>query len=148
MKRPTKPKLEVGSPPSTARFSESSYDASSVYVRTLSEALSSDKAVKIAATDAYMRNQLRKAASKLKVKLLFAADGDFQWVKPVAIAGEQKRLMLWLREPRTMVELETKKLELHLPKTLQSLAADGLAQKNGDSWKLTPKGLEVVASVV
>jgi hypothetical protein len=145
MKRPTKVKLEVGTPPASVRFSDSSYTAGSVYVQKLQEALNSDKAVKITTTDSYMRNQLRQAATKLKVKLLFANDGEFQWVKPVAVEGELKRLMLWLREPRTVAELEGKKFELHLSNSLQQLAKDSLAVFAKEKWALTDKGQKAVA---
>ncbi len=145
MKRATKVKLEVVKPSADLHFSESvGQRGISVYVKTLSEALNTSGAVKIMSADAYMKHQLKKAAEKLNLKLVYALEGEFLYVKPLVVEGEQKRLMLLLREPRTENELMGKKLELNLPNTLKKLAADGLAHINRDKWVLTERGMDAL----
>jgi hypothetical protein len=149
VKRANKVKLDVVKPPSHLHFSDDlGKRGVSVYVKKLSEALNASGAVQIAAGDSYMRFQLRGAAKKLKLKLVYALDGDFLYVKPLAIEGEQKRLMLLLREPRTLNELMAVKLELHLPNTLAEWARQGLAHSitKGavERWVLTEKGMDAL----
>lgn len=145
MKRATKVKLEVVKPASHLRFVDSlGQRGVSIYVKAITEALNTDSAVKIMADDAYMRFQLKAAAKKLSVKLLFALDAEHLYVKPMMVEGENKRLMLLLREPRTENELMSKKLELHLPNTLKKLAADGLAHVHREKWVLTEKGMDAI----
>jgi hypothetical protein len=91
-----------------------------------------------------MRHQLKKTAAKLNVKLVYALDGDFLYIKPIAVDGDLKRLLLLLREPRTVNELMAKKLELHLQNSLSKLAADGLAHLYKEKWVLTEKGLNTL----
>jgi hypothetical protein len=147
VKRPAagRTKLDVVKPPSNVHFLDSiGTRGGSVYVLRLTEALNSGGAVRIVADDHYMRSQLRQASVKLKLKLVYALDGDVLYIKPVAIGEELKRLILWLREPRSVAELEGKKLELHLNNSLQSLAKDGLAHLHKDKWVLTEKGMDAL----
>lgn len=144
-KRPSKVKLEIVAPPSHLKFVDSIGHGTSVYIQKLLEALNAGRAIQIVASDHYMRSQLRQAAVKLKLKLLYALDGDALYVKPVQIEGELKRLVLLLRERRTLAELQSKKLELHLDNSLTQLAKDGIAHAIGDKWVLTEKGLDTLA---
>lgn len=145
MKRPLKVKLEVVKPPANLHFSDSvGQRGVSIYIAKLSEALNSGGAVQIKSDDSYMRFQLRAAAVKLKVKLVYALDGEHLYIKPLAIEGEQKRLMILLREPRTVAELQTKKLELHLENSLADFARQGLAHLHKNNWVLTEKGLDAL----
>lgn len=144
-KRPSKIVMQIEAPPTALVFHESLGRRDSVYVQRLSEALQSCKAVKIVASDTYLKSQFSQAAKKLKVKLVFATDNGHLWIKPIAIEGELKRLMTWLREPRTLGELESKRFELHLANSLDRLKKDGLAMNNKDGrWLLTSKGLEAL----
>lgn len=148
IKRPDNIKLEVVKAPSGIRFADSVGRADSVYQRKLSEALATDSTIKINAADAYMRVQLRKAAEKLRLRLVYGIEGEFMYVKPIAVDGELKRLMLLLREARTVNELEGAKLELHLGKSLERLDKDKLAHsltKGGATrWVLTEKGFDTL----
>jgi hypothetical protein len=145
MKRATKVKLEVIKPAAHLHFSDSvGQRGISIYTQKLSEALNTGGVVQIMAGDAYMKHQLRKSAEKLNLKLVYALDGDFLYVKPLAVDGDLKRLMLLLREPRSENELMSKKLELHLKNALSKLAADGLAQFHKEKWTLTEKGLDAL----
>jgi hypothetical protein len=144
MKRPDKPKIAVVPIPPGLCFSDSVGRSDSVYQRMVVQALNAGQAVKIMANDAYMRHQLKKAAEKLKVKLVYAAAGEELYVKPIAIDGELKRLVLLIREPRTISEIQSAKLELHVENSLSGLAKDGLAHvktiRGEQRWTLTEKG--------
>lgn len=145
--RPDKIKLEVVShPPANLKFVDTIGQRykTSIYVRKLMEALNQSGYVVIMADDGYMRHQIRKAAGKLKLRLTYALDGDKLYIKPAQIEGEMKRLVVLLREPRTLAELEAKKLELHLDKTLSSMAADGTAHLHKGKWVLTGKGMDLL----
>jgi hypothetical protein len=144
VKRPDKIKLDLCEAPPGLMFTEFIGRKDSVYVRKITEALSSASVISIAAADTYLRMQFQKAAKKLKMKLVFAQAGDLLYIKPIVIEGELKRLLLLLREPRTLVELQTKKLELHLENSLSGLAKDGLAHFQKDKWKLTEKGMDAL----
>lgn len=145
MKRPAKPKLDVVKPPAAIKFVETlGWGKGSVYALKLTEALNADACVLIKNDDAYMKHQLRVAAKKMKLRLVYGLSGDDLYIKPIMLDGELKRLMLWLREPRTVLELESKKLELDLQKALQQLARDGTAQVVKDKWVLTEKGQKVL----
>jgi hypothetical protein len=145
MKRATKVKLEVIKPAAHLHFSDSvGQRGISIYTQKLSEALNTGGVVQIMAADAYMKHQLKVTAKKLNVKLVYALDGEFLYVKPLAVDGDLKRLMLLLREPRSENELMSKKLELHLKNTLAKLAADGLAHFHKEKWVLTEKGLDAL----
>lgn len=149
MKRPSRIKLSVIKPPAGLIFTEAIRGTGGIYVKRLTQALSTDSVVQIAKDDKYMLNMLRAAARKLKVKVLLAEQGEFLYFKPLAVEGEHKRLMLLLREPRTDVELQAKKLELHLPNTLADLAKDGLAHQianggNKGKWALTERGMDAL----
>ena len=96
------------------------------------------------ATSSRRAAQFQTAAKKLKVKLVYATDNGHLWIKPIAIEGALKSLMLWLREPRTLVELEAKKFELHLLNSLDGLKKDGLAHLAKNGWVLTEKGMDAL----
>ena len=144
MKRASKVKLEVVKIPAGLVFVERLRGKESIYVRKLQEALASGSVVQISAGDAYMRSQLSQAAKKIKARLVFAAHGEFEYVKPLIVEGEAQRLMILLREPRTFAELEAKKLELHLTNTLADFAKNGLAHEHRGKWVLTEKGLDAL----
>lgn len=143
-KRPDKIKLDVVKAPQGLMFTEFIGRKDSVYVSKLTEALNSASVIAITASDMYFRQQLQNAAKKLKVKLVFAKQGELLYVKPIAVDGELRRLILLLREPRALVELQAKKLELHLENSLAGLAKDGLAHFRKEKWQLTEKGLDTL----
>lgn len=144
MKRPDKVKFDVVKIPAGLTFCEGVGRSDSIYVRKLNEALSSGGVIQITDKDAYLRSQLKMAAKKLKVKLVYATAGGFVYVKPIAIEGELKRLLLLLREPRKLAWLQTQKLELHLENSLADIARDGLAHMHKEAWVLTEKGLDTL----
>jgi len=145
VKRATKVKLEVVKAVAHLHFSETvGQRGISIYTLKLSEALNSGGAVQIMAADAYMKHQLKATAKKLNLKLVYALEGEFLYVKPIAVDGDMKKLMLMLREPRTENELAAKKYELHLKNALAKLAADGLAHLYREKWVLTEKGLDTL----
>ena len=116
----------------------------SIYVKAISEALNTGGAVQIVSGDAYMKQQLKNAAKKLNLRLVYALEGEHLLVKPIAVEGEEQRLLLLLREPRTENELAGKKLELHLKDTLKKLAANGLAHIHKEKWVLTERGMDAL----
>src|SRR5271155_739340 len=143
MKRPNKIKLEVVKAPSDLHFSDSlGKRGISIYVEKLSEALNSGGVVQIAKDDTYMRTQLKNSAKKLGLRLVYALAEDFVYVKPIAVDGDRKRLLLLLREKRTLNELRAATLQLDLNSTLAEFRKQGIAHvvqtKNGvDTWVLT-----------
>jgi hypothetical protein len=145
-KRPDKTKLEVVKPPAGITFVDALVRGGrvSVYQQRITEALSTSGCVQIVVKDNYALMQLRKAAKALKVKLVYAISGEAMYIKPIAIEGEKQRLILLLRESRTLNYLRGKKLELHLENTLAELAKDGLAMVKGDEWRLTLKGMDLL----
>lgn len=143
MKRAGKVKLEVVKPAAHLHFSDT-IGQRGIYTQKLSEALNTGGVVLIMAGDAYMKHSLKKAAAALNMKLMYALDGDFLYVKPLVVDGDLKRLLLLLREPRTENELMAKKLELHLRNSLAKLAGDGLAHFHKEKWVLTEKGLDTL----
>lgn len=151
-KRPDKIKLEVGRPPSALKFTDNLGEGKrgvSLYAMKLLEALNIDGAIKIKLDDSYMRAQLRARAKKLCLKLLFSPDGEFLWVKPIRVDGQAKRLLLYLREPRTRPELETirakQQIEIDLEAELERQLKDGVIEINHGAFRLTAKGKEMVA---
>jgi hypothetical protein len=144
MKRGDKVKLQVMKVPAGLVFTESLGRTDSIYVRKLQEALQTGGVVQISKGDTYMRSQLRMAAKKLKAKLVWAEQGEYEYAKPKVVEGDHKSMMLFLREPRSLSELEAKKYELHLPNTLGDLARDGLVQCRKEKWQLTDKGVALL----
>jgi hypothetical protein len=143
-KRGEKVKLQVMKIPPGLCFTESLGRADSVYVKKLQEALNTGGVVQISKGDSYMRAQLRTAAKKMKAKLVWAQQGDYEYAKPKVVEGEQQRIMLFLREPRSLSELEGKKFELHLANTLGDLSREGLARVQKEKWSLTEKGIALL----
>jgi hypothetical protein len=115
----------------------------------LLEAVQSGKVIEVAKDDKYPLVQFKTQAKKLKLRLLFAKDGDSLFIKALRLEGDQHRLFLLLREPRTFAELEGKKLELDLKTTLASMVAAGTVEKktsaNGDRYALSRSGLQQIA---
>ena len=145
MKRASKVKLTVLKEPTNLHFTDSiGQRGISIYVKSISEALNTGGVVQIMSGDAYMKFQLKNAAKKLDLRLVYALEGEYLYVKPIAVAGEEQRLLLLLREPRTENELMGKKLELNLKDTLKKLAANGLAHIHKEKWVLTEKGMDAL----
>lgn len=144
--RPNKVTFEVVKPHLGLHFVESvGSKGTSIYITKVIEALNTGSAIKINVADSYLKNQIRATAKKLKFRLVYALEGDFLYMKPLKIEGEQERLILLLREPRTLDELKGKNLELHLANSLGDLAKNGLAHLNKGKWVLTEKGFDQVA---
>lgn len=141
--RPKNIKLEVLPVPPLLRFEESAR-RDSLYRRKLEEAINSSGAIRIMLADKYMAHQFKAAAKKMHVKLLFADQGEFLWIKPVVVDGDVKRLILLLREPRSLMQLQGAKLELHLQNTLSQLAGDRVAHYHKEKWVLTEKGMDTL----
>lgn len=146
MKRPVKIKLDVVKTiPAGLVFVDSLFGSrGSVYVAKLTEALGCGGVVQITVGDAYVKSQLAQAAKKMKVKLVFAVQGEYVYIKPVAVEGEQRRLLLLLREPRTLAELDGKKLELNLGNSLAQFVKDGIAHEVKGKWVLTERGMDAL----
>lgn len=146
MKRPDKIKFNLVKPPSGLIFQEALRGTGSVYVTKLQEALSGDSAIEILASDKYLAHQLKSAAKKIRLKLVFATQGDRLYIKPIVPSEDEKRLLLLLREPRTMNELREKKFEIDLGAVVAKLRADGIAHVVRDKWVLTDKGAELIGT--
>ena len=141
VKKLSKTKMEVVKPPSHLFFKDSLSRRDSIYTNKLTEAVNTDSVILVLAADKYVQTQFKNAAKKLSLRLVFAEDGENVYIKPLAMTTDQKRLMLLLREPRTLAELQGSRLELHLPNTLADFAAKGIAHIVKDKWVLTPKGV-------
>lgn len=119
-------------------FGELTSGKKSVYVTALEDALAKDGAVEIAADDKYVLYQLRQAAQKMEVRLTFGQSQNAIFVKPLRSSEAERRLLLYLREPRAQAELEsikvTQRLELNLTDTLARLAKAGLVKFAKDKW--------------
>lgn len=91
---------------------------------------------------------VKNAAKKLGVDLVFGEDGADILVRIVILSESQRRLFLLLREPRTIDELKTKKLELSVEDELGRLSSQGLVKldKRGN-WQLTASGVERIPAV-
>jgi hypothetical protein len=131
VKGPSKVKLDVVKSPAGLIFVDRIAGKDSIYVRKLQEALASSSVIQISAGDSYMRSQLRIAAKKIKARLVF-------------VEGESQRLMVLLREPRTLSELEAKRFELRLSATLAEFAKNGIAHELRGKWVLTEKGMDAL----
>lgn len=146
MKRPEKIKFRLVKPPADAIFHEDLFRRDSVYTSKLTEALNSNQSIEVLEEDKYLLSQLKTAAGKLKVRFLYARSGDSILVKPVQPSDQEKRLILLLREPRTLNDLAGAKLELHLTDTLQRMASHGTAHELKGKWVLTEKGMDLLPS--
>jgi hypothetical protein len=119
----------------------------SVYTQMLSQLSQTEDAVlkKIGDVPAQVQ-QVKKAAEKLGLELLFARVNGDVFVKVTQLSEAQNRLRLLLREPRTVSELQAKGLELDLKFELANLAEQDLAQlDNKGKWQLTEAGIARLA---
>ena len=146
MKRPDRIKFNLVKPPSGLIFQEALRGTGSVYVSKLQEALSGDSVIEILASDKYLHAQLKAAAKKAKIKLVFATQGDRLYIKPVVPGEDEKRLLILLREPRTMNELRGMKFEMDIGATVAKLRADGIAHVVREKWVLTDKGTQLLGA--
>jgi hypothetical protein len=146
MPRPSKSPLKlaivkVKDLPSTTVFQRSLLRAS-VYTEALLQlSATQDAALRIADNPGQII-QVKKAAEKLGFTLLFARVERDIVVKIVHRSDSQRRLLLLLREPRTINELRGSNLELDLDGELKDLSRDGAARlDNKGRWALTESGM-------
>lgn len=104
--------------------------------------------LKINAGDQSSLTQLRTQAKKDGLTLLFARSGDHVFIRAFIPSEALNRLVLLLREPRTINELRRSKLELNLEGELQALIAHGHAQHRAGKYQLTDRGQEELADRV
>jgi len=142
-KRPDKIKFELVKPASGLVFIDS-LRQDSVYVSKLLEAVNSDQVIKVLADDKYLLTQLKTAGKKMHLRLVYAKDSTCVYVKPIKATDQEERLILLLREPRTVDELKAKKLELHVEDTLHRLAKQGTAHLYRGKWVLTEAGMDMI----
>jgi hypothetical protein len=107
-----------------------------------------DAILKIQADDQSSLTQLRTQAKKDGLTLLFARHEDYVFVRAFVPSEAVNRLVLLLREPRTMNELRGAKLELNIETEVQSLIAHGHAQHRAGKYQLTDRGQEELADRV
>ncbi len=105
-----------------------------------------DAVLRIVADDQSSLTQLRTQAKKDGLTLLFARSGDDVYVRAFIPSEAINRLVLLLREPRTLNELRAAKLELNIEPELQTLIAHGHAQTRGGKYHLTDRGQEELAA--
>ena len=142
-KRPDKIKFELVKPATGLVFTDD-FRKDSIYTSKLLEAVNSDQVIKVLAEDKYLQSQLKTAAKKLHLRLVYAKDSGCVYVKPIKASDQEERLILLLREPRTVDELKAKKLELHVEDTLQRFAKLGTAHLHKGKWVLTETGLDMI----
>lgn len=149
-RRPDKPKIKVVDNHPNLVFSESLGRFDGFYKTTIMEALQGDRLINILKADKYALQQFKTAAGKLKLKLVFAVDGDNLYIKPISISEDVKKMYLVLREWRTMVDLETRARdwELNLKAEISKAIKDKLVYTKGSGlelqYKLTEKGMQAL----
>lgn len=122
----------------------------SVYFTKLMDAVNANGAIAVPKANAdYLLSQYRKFATKASLRLLFAERGDTLLIKPMAATEEEKRLMLMLRTPRTLNEIESwkvqQRVEIAVVPTLNRLRDSGLVSTTTDGkWGCTATGREQV----
>ncbi len=101
-----------------------------------------DKMLKIHADDSSSLQQIRNKAADRKVKLLFARQADFIYVRIWMPSEEQQRLVLLLREPRTVNEIKAKGLEVNVESELKYMSERAQAEFKNGKWQLTKRGAD------
>ena len=137
--------LAIVKPPADLVFTDRLSLATSIYAEKLSQALSSQSAISIPKADFYVRTQFVQAGKKLHLRLLFAIKGETLFIKPAAPSIDENRLVLLLREPRTVPFLEQQKLDIDLKTSLARLLSELKVHQKGDKWVLTEKGFDSLA---
>lgn len=99
-----------------------------------------DTMLRIMADDASSLTQIRTRAKRSGLALLFARKDEFVFVRAWLPSEDQTRLVLLLREERTVNDLRGKGLTMNVEAELQALAAHGHAEFKGGKWRLTNKG--------
>ncbi len=101
------------------------------------------KLLKIKAEDQSSLTQIRNKARLVGMDLAYAREGEYVFIKFIELTEEVQRLMLLLREPRTISELQAARIEgLNLQQTLQDMASDGLVALTKSKWQLTDRGVD------
>ena len=146
-KRPAKivmRSVKLSTLPNTIVFSESLGGRASIYRDKLTQAVQNDEVIVIRSDDKYLLTMFKTVARKLSLKLAFATNGDEMFIKPMKVEGDQARLMLLLREPRTKAELEAKGLEVNLDAELRDGIKRGLIAERTGRFNLTEAGRETI----
>ena len=140
---PTKLKLmKAKDVPPTVVFTRSLMRPSP-YVAKLQELSATPDAVLVIGDNAGQLVSLRKAAEKLGFDLSYARNNGDVLVRIVTMSESQNRLLLLLREPRTLNELRAADLELNIESELKDLAeSDHASLDKQGRWKLTPAGMD------
>lgn len=101
------------------------------------------KLLRIRHDDQSSLTQIRRKARMVGMDLAFAREGDHVYIKYVELSEAHRRLMLYLREPRTLVELQAAKIaDLNLEPTLREMASEGVCGLIRSKWQLTDAGVE------
>jgi hypothetical protein len=99
-----------------------------------------DMMLKILASDPSSLMQLKNRAKKAGLALLFAREEEYLYIRAYIPSEEQTRLVLLLREPRTVNELRAKGLTMNLEAELHTMAQRGHAVFKKEKWQLTDSG--------
>lgn len=127
--------------PSSVVFSRSLLRPSP-YIAKLQELSATPDATLVIGDSAGQIISLRKAAEKLGMDLAFARNSGDVLVRIITLSESQHRLLLLLREARTLNELKASDLELNVEQELKDLAAQSHASLDRQGkWKLTEEGL-------
>lgn len=138
-----KTKLELVSAnklPAGIVFEDSSRKTRSVYVEKITTALADGSYICVLAADTYVKTQLQQAAKKLKVRLAYGHHGENVYIRVIQLSDQQKRLCLWLREPRTLNDLRAQKLELDIEAEVERLVLEGSVSSKDGKYRLTEHG--------
>lgn len=109
--------------------------------RKLDDLIASDGgALALAETDSSSITQIRTKAKKRGLQLLVARSNGHVYVKLFMPSEDQRRLVLWLREPRTVDDLKARRLELDVTSELARMEVAGQAAKRNGKWQLTKEG--------
>lgn len=98
--------------------------------------------LKLARADVSSLTQIRAKAKAMNIELSFASDGDFVYIRLVHMSDEQAKLLLFVREARTINEIRAKGYQLNAEKELQAFASCGWVVLHAGKWTLTDQGRE------
>lgn len=113
------------------------------WAERLNELLSEpDNLLKLAEGDQSSLTQIRTVAKKRGVPLLFSKATGFVFIRAWVPSEDQSRMILLLRELRTVDEIRAAKVELNVEQELVTMSSRGHVVKRGNKWQLTDKGTE------
>lgn len=128
-----------------ATFQTSLMSSSSVYVNKLDELKQSPgQALKIFASDASTLTQLRTAAKKMKLRLLYAKVDKYIMITVFQLTGVQIKLLRAIEQHNAasinILKSNSELRDMNIIDELRVLSEVGFIELDGSIWRATPKG--------